>query len=572
MSSLFFLILRRMRWPLILIVVVYTVCTCGLAMMPGVDESGNPAEPMGIFYAFYVISYTGTTIGFGEIPVPYSPAQRLWMIISIYATVLAWSYTVINVIALLNEPAFQQALRSSRFARQIRGLREPFYIVCGYGETGRIVCEGLDRLGLGFVIVDRDPVRVDESRLDDYRSVPPKTDGDASQPAVLTAAGLLSTQCQGVMALAAEDADNQAIAVACRLLRPTLPVLARIRDPEFDTHLGVFGGDIVVNPFERFAEHLSAALIAPQQFRLREILTGLPDHKLPPRHQPPRGHWIMCGYGRFGHAIVEELRAAGQTVTVVDVAHYGEGDVDVKGRGTEAGTLDAAGIDHAVGIVIGNHDDQRNLAIGVHARDLSPKIFTVVRQNRSGSAPLFDAFDPDLVMEPSRLVAQEFLAVITAPLLARYLERLPFFTENECAALIKKLERLNPRRVPESWSVTIDEAQAPAVLRTLEDGWTVNLAHLLRHPTRPGRPLRTVALMLSRNGTLVEHPDAGIPLAAGDDILFVGHAQSRRDQELSLGNENVLTWVRTGQDQGMGYVWNRIFGRRSLRRPQAPAK
>ena len=55
------------------------------------------------------------------------------------------------------------------------------------------------------------------------------------------------------------------------------------------------------------------------------------------------------------------------------------------------------------------------------------------------------------------------------------------------------------------------------------------------------------------------------------DILFVGHAQSRRDQELSLGNENVLTWVRTGQDQGMGYVWNRIFGRRSLR-PQAPAK
>jgi len=42
-----------------------------------------------LFDAFYVMSYTATTIGFGEIPYPFSYAQRLWMTFSIYMTVIA---------------------------------------------------------------------------------------------------------------------------------------------------------------------------------------------------------------------------------------------------------------------------------------------------------------------------------------------------------------------------------------------------------------------------------------------------------------------------------------------------
>lgn len=579
MSSLFYLILRRMRIPLILVVVVYTVCTIGLALIPGVDADGNPTEGMGIFTAFYVISYTGSTIGFGEIPAPYSPPQRLWMIITIYATVIGWTYTIINVLALLNEAGFQQALRAARFARQIKALREPFYIVCGYGETGRLVCRGLDRLGLRFVIVELDPSRLDEARLDDFRSLPPKSEADATQPTALEAAGLLSPQCRGVMALAVDDDTNQAIAVSCRLLRPDIPVLARIRDPECDTHLGVFGGDIVVNPFERFAEHLSSALVAPDHYRLREILTGVPDEPVPEVHRPPRGHWIMCGYGRFGHAIVEQLRDAELTVSVVDVAHFAEGNVDVKGRGTEPGTLLEAGIERAVGIVVGNHDDQRNLAIGVHARDFKPDIFTVLRQNKSASESLFDRFDPDLVMEPSRLVAQEFLAVITTPLLARFLQRLPALTEADCAALAKRLERLNPRRIPEIWSITVDEDTAPAVVRALDADVAVPVGALRTDPVRHDGPrLRALPLMLARGDLVIERPDDAVGLAIGDEILFAGHAGAIRRQSLALVNENVLEFVLTGEDHGTGWVWQRLVEHRPprflRRRPpaQAPEK
>jgi len=42
---------------------------------------------MGIFDAFYFITYTATTIGFGETPFEFSYSQRIWVTFSIYLTV-----------------------------------------------------------------------------------------------------------------------------------------------------------------------------------------------------------------------------------------------------------------------------------------------------------------------------------------------------------------------------------------------------------------------------------------------------------------------------------------------------
>ena len=562
MSNVFYLVLRRMRLPLITIVLVYTLCTTVLAITPGVDAAGNPTPGMGLFHAFYVISYTGSTIGFGEIPVPFSSAQRLWMTISIYLTVIGWSYSIVTVLSLLQDPGFQSAFRTARFAARIRGLREPFYIVAGCGETGTLVCHGLDRLGSKFVVLENDPVRFEELRLEEFRFDPPMTRADASQPTSLTAAGLLKPNCRGIMALAVDDETNLSIAVTVSLLRPDLPVLARIRDPDLDTTHGVFRRDVVINPFERFAEHLASAVVEPERFRAREILTGLPGRPLPQAHHPPGGHWIMCGYGRFGHAITSRLRAAGLTVSVVDFSHFGLEDVDVKGRGTEPGVLQEAGIERASGIVAGHRDDRRNLAIAVHARELHPDIFVVTRQNQMASAPLFDAFADDLSMEPYRLVAQEFLAVITTPLMARYLEHLRNLDEPSCASLSERLAALGDGSTPETWSVVLDAATAPAVQRQLDEGEDVILDNVLVDPRRMDARLRLMPLVHARGAHTTVHPDPATVLAVGDEVLFVGSPAARRRQVLTLANDTVLTYVRTGQEGASGGLLWRWLTRR----------
>src|SRR4029077_1679918 len=83
MSDILFLILRRLRAPLITVIVVYAISVGGLALIPGVTPEGERV-PMSIFHAFYFMSFTATTIGFGEIPYPFTDAQRLWVTFAIY--------------------------------------------------------------------------------------------------------------------------------------------------------------------------------------------------------------------------------------------------------------------------------------------------------------------------------------------------------------------------------------------------------------------------------------------------------------------------------------------------------
>lgn len=550
LSNVFYLVLRRMRFPLVLIVVIYAVCVFGLSLVPGVDADGNPTPGMGLFNAFYVISYTSTTIGFGELPHPYSAGQRMWMIISIYLSVIGWSYFVVTMLGLLRDRGFQNAMRVSGFARRIHNLHEPFYIVCGCDETGLLICHGLDRLALRFVIVDVDAERLQELRLESFRADSPMIAADASQPQTLLDAGLRSPHCRGVVALAASDETNRAIAVTVRLLAPEVPVLVRLGNPLPDHDLGVFGGDVVINPFERFAEHLASAVSAPQHFRLRELLTGLPGDELPEDHCPPRGHWIMCGYGRFGHEIREELEGAGLQVSVIDRLHYGEPGVDVKGTGADSASLRAAGIEHSVGIVAGNADDLKNLAIAITARDLNPGIFVVTRQNKHSNEALFDAFTHDLEMSPSRIVAREFLALITTPLLARFLSLIPEQNDEWCRQVFLRLGRVNRGQIPEIWSVAVNSAEA--VQRTLGLNHPVTVKHLLTNPYDRAHRIRAVLLLLVRGEERILLPGDDLELEPDDQLLFAGAANAQRYLALTVENQDVLNYIRSGTEVGSG--------------------
>jgi hypothetical protein len=99
-------------------------------------------------------------------------------------------------------------------------------------------------------------------------------------------------------------------------------------------------------PLRRFADSLALAVAAPQRFRLIELLTSLPETPLAEPHQPPHGHWILCGYGRFGHAVAERLRNTGIRLTIIDPT-ASDADHDIIGDGTEASTLHQAGIAEA---------------------------------------------------------------------------------------------------------------------------------------------------------------------------------------------------------------------------------
>ena len=125
MQNIVFLILRRMRQPLLTLLVVYAVSVLGLTLIPGRDADGNVWN-MSIFHAFYFVSYMATTIGFGEIPHEFTDTQRLWVSLSLYASVMSWIYAFGTILSLVQDRTFQDAIAENRFARNIRDMREPF--------------------------------------------------------------------------------------------------------------------------------------------------------------------------------------------------------------------------------------------------------------------------------------------------------------------------------------------------------------------------------------------------------------------------------------------------------------
>ena len=103
-----------MRRPFLVILLTYTISMIGFLLIPGMDLDGN-AYYMTIFDAFYFISYTATTIGFGETPYPFTYSQRMWVSISIYLTVLGWFYSIGSLLALFRDNLFIQELEKARF-------------------------------------------------------------------------------------------------------------------------------------------------------------------------------------------------------------------------------------------------------------------------------------------------------------------------------------------------------------------------------------------------------------------------------------------------------------------------
>ena len=129
MIDVIYMILRRLRVPLIILIAVYAISIFGLAIAPGVDPDGNPWR-MGFFHATYVMSYTATTIGFGEVPFPFSDQQRAWLIISIYLSVLAWTYAVGSVFAMTIDRTFRRTVARNVFRWQVLFITFNFIIKC----------------------------------------------------------------------------------------------------------------------------------------------------------------------------------------------------------------------------------------------------------------------------------------------------------------------------------------------------------------------------------------------------------------------------------------------------------
>ncbi len=563
MHNVLFLLLRRLRTPLILLISVYAVTTLGFVLIPGIDDQGQPWH-MGFFHAFYVVSYTATTIGFGELPYVFNDAQRLWLTFTIYASVITWIYSIGAVLTAVQDPAYRAVRIENAFRRAVRRMHEPFYLVCGYGDTGALLVKALAESGIRSVVIDADQERINALELEELPMVIPALRGDPAHPGTLLLAGLEHAYCKGVIALTNSDAVNLKIAITTELLRPRLVTLCRADSQDIARNMQSFGTDHIINAFELFAGRLAMALHSPGMYLLFEWMTAAPHEPLREPIFPPVGRWVLCGYGRFGKAVQSRLAREGVVATIIeaDPARTLPPEGSVVGRGTEADTLVQAGIRDAVGIVAGTDNDATNLSIIMTARELNPKLFKVARQNEHQNDPLFCAADLDLLMQRNNVIAHKIFALLTTPLLTEFLD-LAMQQGNDWAnQLVSRLGGIIGDEAPETWGLTINPADTPAIYAGLHAGQRVTIGDLWRDPRNREERLPGITLLLKRGALEWVVPDESMTLVRGDQLLLAGRVEARSQLSWIERNHNSFAYLVTGQERPAGYVWEWLVNRK----------
>ncbi len=522
MSDVFFLVLRRLRAPLILLICVYALATLGMTLIPGLDDS-DQVYYLTVFQAFYFVSYMGTTIGFGELPYEFTNYQRAWVLVCIYTSVIAWLYAIGSVLRLLQDDTFLAAVSQHVFRRNIRRIDRGFYIICGYGETGSLVAQGLAALELKIVIVDINDERTRSLELESLKIEPIILNADITEPKTLIDAGINNPLCDGVIAVTESDHTNLKIAVAAKLVNPNVTVICRSEIEDEAKNMASFGTDVIVNPYLTFGRRLHLLCDNPQLHRvhtwfINQHSTEHIDERVRLKGLP-KGKWIICGFGRFGKAVNHYLQRDEFEVVVVDpdpIKSFAPNNA-VVGRGTEAETLIEAGIKDAAVVVAASDDDANNLSVLITARQLNPEIFTVGRVSREADHTLFVRAKCDYIMRGSQVVANEALTVISRPLVTKFLQYSNCLTQEDTNLLVDRICALSPNNDPITWRLQIDQQHAPAIVETLSQGIEITIRQICEHDDFPRN--RAIPLLLLRDGMSHILPDQSQRLEPNDELL-----------------------------------------------------
>lgn len=553
-----FMIFRHMRLPLIVLITSYAISILGFVLIPGRDDQGNVWH-MDFFHAFYFVSFMGSTIGFGEIPYPFTEAQRLWTTFALYSTVVSWLYAIGSLLAISQSRPFRQILKQAGFTHKVNKLTDSFYIICGYGDACNLILTTLTRQGIKAVVIDSKESNIESLEIADLPLEVAALCADPSDSEVLVSAGLQKENCRGVLAITDDDQVNLMIAIASKLISPQMTVICCAVNKDTEVNMASFGTDYVVNPFTSFADLLAISIQSPNLFLLMEWLTDnkyrASDHAL----APPRGRWIICGYGRFGKAFEKFLSYIGCEIIIIEADPIATDTPKnaVVGRGTEAITLREAKIKESVGIIAGTNNDANNLSIIMTAQELNPDIFCVVRQNLGYNQLAFQAANSHWLMQPGRIISRKILTLINIPLLYNFIHLARHENEEWAKKLNVAIAAMLGDNIPHCWAINLNKYNAPAFI-DLSSEYEIDLATLIRDPSHRMRSLLCIPLLLKRGDKLVLLPDGNSQLMAGDSLLFCGHETAENRLAEAINDIYLLYFLMTGKDQPRSSLFRAI--------------
>lgn len=552
-NSSLWIILQRMRLPFTVIAITYAIAMSGLLIIPGVDDAGNSYH-LTIFEAFYFVTYTATTIGFGELPYAFTHAQKIWVSASIYITVLGWFYGIGALVSLLQDKLFLSEIALSRFKRSVKNIKEDFVIILGYNETTAEIIKKLLNSNMRVVVVEKEQYRADYLRLEGFVTHVPILVGDVHHTSSLEYAGINSIHCKAIISLFDSGILNLRVTLASKILNPHVKVAVRSTTLNESENLLDAGADIVENPFSIISYQIQMALKAPSLFKLENWLYKI-DTLDTKTFSIPSEKIIICGYGRFGINLYEMLKSNGILPMIIEINQQivddakEHGVVNIMcGNAEDKLCLHNANIEDTNLIVVATNNDTTNLSIVSTVKKMNKKTIIITRENELSDFSIFSHASIDHIFLPSKILIHKTTNAIINPLSDKMIRIITTKDEKWGHYLLYNLMKdinINPI----TFELKINKNSAIEIYNHLKNENSLKLEILKRSRRDREQFNNIVPLLIVRDEEDILLPSWDFELNVNDNILFACDENAKEDLEHIVNNIYEFHYIVNGAER-----------------------
>jgi voltage-gated potassium channel len=292
----------RLRRAIVLLLGVVVFGTVGYMLIEGWDW----------WDSLYMTVISVTTAGYKEVH-PLSRAGELFTMVVLTIGVATVLYSFSFVMARVIEGDLESRWVRRRRARMLDELTNHF-IVCGFGRMGLIIAQEFARQGIPFVIIERDPERMQRAIDGGFLAV----EADASSEQVLKRVQI--DRARGFIAAVSTDAENVYAVLTARLLKPDLYIIGRAETEDAKAKLVRAGADRVVSPYQIGGLQLAQTALRPAVVDFVQIATSSENIELNMEQVRIREGAVLAGRSiveanlrqRFGVVVVGIQRTDGR--------------------------------------------------------------------------------------------------------------------------------------------------------------------------------------------------------------------------------------------------------------------
>ena len=218
-----------------------------------------------------------------------------------------------------------------------------------------------------------------------------------------------------------------------------------------------------------------------------------------------KDHIILCGFGRMGRHIAEDL--ADEKIPFVII----EGDEELAddmenlgylyllGSASSDEILKLSGVDRAKGLISVVGTDAENVYTTLTAKSMNPRIQIVARALSDESEPKLRTAGADRVVRPYELVARRISQLVIRPTMVEFVETVA---------------------TSHGTDITMEEI-------TVNDGSPLAGTSLRDAPIR--QQLNVIVVAIRRDGDLLYNPGPDEAVQAGDRLIAIGKTQQLKD-------------------------------------------